>query len=172
MTERSSEGGIQPAHARAGKHREPIGRRPSRHRSASQRARKTDDLDLLIGKRLRERRILLAITQEDLARRIGLSFQQLQKYEVGENRISAARLFKLSEILEVPSSWAGASRDALRRPGSADEVARPASNRHLRTRPARAMRFRSCGRLAGQLARAAVGLAEHGRSPLPGRPDR
>ena len=42
---------------------------------------------------------------EDLARRIGLSFQQLQKYEVGENRISAARLFKLSEILEVPITW-------------------------------------------------------------------
>ena len=45
-----------------------------------------------------------AATRE-LARRIGLSFQQLQKYEVGENRISAARLFKLSEILAVPISW-------------------------------------------------------------------
>ncbi len=74
-------------------------------RPLSQRARKTDELDVLIGKRLRERRILLAITQEDLARRIGLSFQQLQKYEVGENRISAARLYKLSQILEVPISW-------------------------------------------------------------------
>ena len=105
MTERSSEGGIQPSLARAGKRREPIGRRPSRRGSPSQQARKTDDLDLLIGKRLRERRILLAVTQEDLARRIGLSFQQLQKYEVGENRISAARLFKLSEILEVPITW-------------------------------------------------------------------
>ena len=105
MTERSSEGSIQPALARAGKRREPVGRRASRRGSPSQRARKTDDLDLLIGKRLRERRILLAITQEDLARRIGLSFQQLQKYEVGENRISAARLFKLGEILEVPITW-------------------------------------------------------------------
>ena len=59
----------------------------------SQQARKTDDLDLLIGRRLRERRTLLAISQEELARRIGLSIQQLQKYEVGENRISAARLY-------------------------------------------------------------------------------
>ena len=76
-----------------------------RRQSPSQRARKTDDLDLLIGKRLRERRTLLAITQQDLARHIGLSFQQLRKYEIGENRISAARLFKLSEILEVPITW-------------------------------------------------------------------
>ena len=53
-------------------------------RQASQRARKADDLDLLIGSRLRRRRFLLAISQEELARRIGLSFQQLQKYEVGE----------------------------------------------------------------------------------------
>jgi ribosome-binding protein aMBF1 (putative translation factor) len=105
MTERSAEGGIQPALARAGKRREPIGQRPSRRGSPSQRARKTDDLDLLIGKRLRERRMLLTITQEDLARQIGLSFQQLQKYEVGENRISAARLFKLSQILAVPITW-------------------------------------------------------------------
>jgi transcriptional regulator with XRE-family HTH domain len=81
---------------------EPIGRNLGR---PSQQARKTDDLDLLIGRRLRERRILLAISQEELARRIGLSFQQLQKYEVGENRISAARLFKLSEMLAVPISW-------------------------------------------------------------------
>ncbi len=73
--------------------------------AASQKARKVDDLDLLIGKRLRERRTLLAITQEDLAHRIQLSPQQLHKYEIGENRISAARLFKLSKILEVPITW-------------------------------------------------------------------
>ena len=76
-----------------------------RRPAASQQARKVDDLDLLIGKRLRERRTLLAITQEDLAHRIQLSPQQLQKYEIGENRISAARLFKLSKILEVPITW-------------------------------------------------------------------
>jgi DNA-binding XRE family transcriptional regulator len=73
--------------------------------AVSQQARKSDDLDLLIGKRLRERRILLAITQEELAQRIQLSPQQLQKYEIGENRVSAARLFRLSQILEVPITW-------------------------------------------------------------------
>src|SRR5215831_13006386 len=90
MTGNPSEAGVQPRGRRAVKAVEPIGRNLVR---PSQQARKTDDLDLLIGRRLRERRILLAISQEELARRIGLSFQQLQKYEVGENRISAARLF-------------------------------------------------------------------------------
>jgi len=103
MTGNPSEAGVQPRGRRVAKAVEPTGRNLGR--PASQRARKTDDLDLLIGRRLRQRRILLAISQEELARRIGLSFQQLQKYEVGENRISAARLFKLSEILAVPISW-------------------------------------------------------------------
>src|SRR5262245_48979155 len=103
MTGNPSEAGVQPRGRRAVKAVEPTGRNLGR--PASQRTRKTDDLDLLIGRRLRQRRILLAISQEELARRIGLSFQQLQKYEVGENRISASRLFKLSEILAVPISW-------------------------------------------------------------------
>jgi ribosome-binding protein aMBF1 (putative translation factor) len=105
MTQSSSGDGIEPVLGRAIKRREPRNRGWARRASPSQRARRTDELDLLIGKRLRERRMLLAITQEELARRIGLSFQQLQKYEIGENRISAARLFKLSEILEVPITW-------------------------------------------------------------------
>ena len=103
MTGNPSETGVQPRGRRAAKAVEPTGR--NLVRPASQRARKTDDLDLLIGSRLRQRRILLAISQEELARRIGLSFQQLQKYEVGENRISAARLFKMSEMLAVPITW-------------------------------------------------------------------
>ena len=86
-----------------------IGKRRARRHTPSQDARKSDGLDLLIGRRLRERRTLLGISQEDLARRIGLSFQQLQKYETGENRISAARLFRLSLELEVPIAWFFAS---------------------------------------------------------------
>ena len=112
MTGNPSEAGVQPRGRRAVKAVEPTGRNLGR---PSQQARKTDDLDLLIGRRLRERRILLAISQEELARRIGLSFQQLQKYEVGENRISAARLFKLSEILAVPISWFFRPATGLRR---------------------------------------------------------
>ena len=74
-------------------------------RVASQEARKSDELDLVIGRRIRERRMLLAISQEDLAKKINLSFQQLQKYETGENRISATRLFRLAQVLEVPITW-------------------------------------------------------------------
>ena len=73
MTGNPSEAGVQPRGRRAVKAVEPTGRNLGR---PSQQARKTDDLDLLIGRRLRERRILLAISQDELARRIGLSFQQ------------------------------------------------------------------------------------------------
>ena len=71
----------------------------------SQRARKSDWIDVHIGVRLRKRRVLLGITQEALAQRVGISFQQMQKYETGENRISAARLFRLSQLLDVPVTW-------------------------------------------------------------------
>jgi DNA-binding XRE family transcriptional regulator len=76
-----------------------------REKVPSQRARKSDWIDIHIGVRLRQRRILLGITQEALAQRIGISFQQMQKYEIGENRISAARLFRLSQLLDVPVTW-------------------------------------------------------------------
>ena len=105
MNQYSSGDRVQPYPRDAGKEPEPRAREKLGRPAASQEARKTDDIDLLIGKRLRERRMLLAITQENLARRLHLSPQQLQKYETGENRISAARLFKLSKILEVSITW-------------------------------------------------------------------
>lgn len=49
--------------------------------------------------------MLFGLSQEELAGRIGISFQQLQKYETGENRISAARLFRLAGALDVPITW-------------------------------------------------------------------
>ena len=59
------------------------------------------DVDIYVGKRLRRRRRLLGLTQQDLASQVGVRFQQIQKYECGANRISAARLWQLSEALEV-----------------------------------------------------------------------
>ncbi len=59
------------------------------------------DIDLHLGKRLRARRRLLGWTQHQLAVMVGVRFQQIQKYECGANRISAARLWRMSEILEV-----------------------------------------------------------------------
>ena len=63
------------------------------------------DIDLHLGKRLRRRRRLLGLTQQQLANSVGIRFQQIQKYECGANRISAARLWQLSEALETPVGY-------------------------------------------------------------------
>ncbi|MGB3626594.1 MAG: helix-turn-helix transcriptional regulator [Henriciella sp.] len=59
-------------------------------------------IDRLIGQRLRWRRKELKWTQEQLGELLGLTFQQVQKYEKGVNRISAGRLYEISSVLEVP----------------------------------------------------------------------
>lgn len=64
-----------------------------------------NEMDVHVGKRLRVRRSLLGLSQEKLAESIGLTFQQIQKYERGTNRVSAGRLFELSKILDVPVSY-------------------------------------------------------------------
>lgn len=65
----------------------------------------TSEIDHHVGKRLRRRRRLLGLTQQQLADRVGVRFQQIQKYECGANRVSAARLFELSESLNVPVGY-------------------------------------------------------------------
>ena len=57
--------------------------------------------DLHVGQRLRLRRTLLGLSQEKLALSVGLTFQQVQKYERGTNRVSASRLYELAQALEV-----------------------------------------------------------------------
>ena len=59
-------------------------------------------IDVHIGSRIRLRRILLGMSQERLGEALGLTFQQVQKYESGVNRVSVARLIDLSRILDVP----------------------------------------------------------------------
>lgn len=63
------------------------------------------DIDLHLGRRLRRRRRLLGLTQQQLAVQVGLRFQQIQKYECGANRISAARLWQLAEALQSEVSY-------------------------------------------------------------------
>lgn len=63
------------------------------------------DIDLHLGRRLRRRRRLLGLTQQQLAVQVGIRFQQIQKYECGANRISAARLWQLAEALETPVAY-------------------------------------------------------------------
>jgi len=61
----------------------------------------TDATDLHVGKRLRRRRRLLGLTQQNLASMVGVRFQQIQKYECGANRITSSRLYDLSKALNV-----------------------------------------------------------------------
>ena len=63
------------------------------------------DIDLHLGRRLRRRRRLLGLTQQQLAVQVGIRFQQIQKYECGATRISAARLWQLAQALETPVSY-------------------------------------------------------------------
>nr|P15017.1 RecName: Full=Uncharacterized transcriptional regulator in ATPase CF(0) region; AltName: Full=URF4 [Rhodospirillum rubrum]AAA26459.1 pot. DNA-binding protein (URF4); putative [Rhodospirillum rubrum]CAA31250.1 ORF 4 (AA 1 - 108); homolog. to DNA-binding proteins [Rhodospirillum rubrum] len=62
-------------------------------------------VDAHVGQRVRQRRTALILDQETLARRIGVSFQQIQKYERGRNRISASRLYDIAKALAVPIDY-------------------------------------------------------------------
>ncbi|MCV0427249.1 MAG: helix-turn-helix domain-containing protein [Roseibium sp.] len=67
--------------------------------------KKADDVDVYVGKRIRARRINLGETQEGLGRKLGVSFQQIQKYERGANRVSASRLLTFAKVLSVPVTF-------------------------------------------------------------------
>ncbi|HAL07486.1 MAG TPA: XRE family transcriptional regulator [Brevundimonas sp.] len=79
------------------------------------------EIDLHLGRRLRRRRRLLGLTQQQLGDRVGVRFQQIQKYECGANRLSAARLWELAEALETPVTYFydGLSAEATALPVSA-----------------------------------------------------
>ena len=62
-------------------------------------------VDVFVGQKLRSRRSLIGVTQESLAEAAGITFQQVQKYEKGRNRLSASRLYQFSRVLEVPVSY-------------------------------------------------------------------
>ncbi len=64
-----------------------------------------DEIDVHLGRRLRRRRRLLGLTQQQLAGACGVRFQQIQKYECAANRMSAARLWQLADVLQVPVSY-------------------------------------------------------------------
>jgi transcriptional regulator with XRE-family HTH domain len=81
----------------------------------------SDEIDEHLGRRLRRRRRLLGLTQHQLADACGVRFQQIQKYECAANRMSAARVWQLSQVLEVPISYFyegfGSQRDSRPREG-------------------------------------------------------
>lgn len=67
--------------------------------------RQPNPIDIHVGGRLRMRRMLVGMSQEKLGESLGLTFQQVQKYEKGTNRIGASRLYKISQILSVPVNF-------------------------------------------------------------------
>ncbi|MCT4555445.1 MAG: helix-turn-helix domain-containing protein [Pelagimonas sp.] len=62
-------------------------------------------VDVHVGKRIRHRRWLVGMTQQQLAEHVGIKFQQIQKYETGANRVSASRLWDIADALDVPVSF-------------------------------------------------------------------
>lgn len=86
-------------------------------------------IDRIVGQRLRWRRRELRLTQEQLGERLGLTFQQVQKYEKGVNRVSAGRLFEMASQLSVPIAYFFEGADevvssqlAMRETGNAPEL--------------------------------------------------
>ena len=66
---------------------------------------KGTDVDRYVGSRIRERRVMLGLSQQQMAHLIGVTYQQAHKYERGINRISAGRLFEIARVLRVPVSY-------------------------------------------------------------------
>jgi transcriptional regulator with XRE-family HTH domain len=78
-------------------------------------------VDRHVGQRLRLRRQILDVSQMDLARRLGITFQQVQKYEKGANRISASRLVEIAAALEVPVTYFFDGLDGAHEGGGKDD---------------------------------------------------
>jgi transcriptional regulator with XRE-family HTH domain len=88
-----------------------VSRRPGR----TARDDGPDPIDRHVGKRVRRARLDAGLSQEELGRGVGVSFQAVQKYEQGENRVSASRLFRTAQLVDQPISFffEGLDRDAL-----------------------------------------------------------
>lgn len=87
--------------------------------------RATNAVDMRLGQRLRARRLELSMSQEQLAERLGLTFQQVQKYEKGINRVAASRLFEIAAALDAPVSHFFEGLSAVRPDGLAEDGPTP-----------------------------------------------
>ena len=99
---------------------QPPTRRPGRRKGD-----KPNPIDVHVGSRVRLRRNMLGLSQEKLGEAIGLTFQQVQKYERGANRIGASRLHDLSRVLDVPVSFFFDDMDPVRAPAIPAGFAEP-----------------------------------------------
>ena len=88
---------------------------------------KSHTVDVHVGARMRQRRSLLGMSQTAVGDAVGLTFQQIQKYERGANRIGASRLHDLSRVLDVPVSFFFDDMDPVRTPAIPAGFAEPAA---------------------------------------------
>jgi transcriptional regulator with XRE-family HTH domain len=97
-----------------------------------------NEVDMFVGQRLRELRMLAGLSQSDVAAALDLTFQQLQKYERGFNRVSASRLFKLSQFFRVPVSvfFEGLDERSTSAAGGGEQPAAEESETTLQSREA------------------------------------
>src|SRR5438046_3791390 len=78
----------------------------------SKRSNRTLEIEQHVGARIRQRRIMMGLTQQQLADLIGVTYQQAHKYERGINRVSAGRLFEVARVLSVPVAYLFEGLDA------------------------------------------------------------
>jgi transcriptional regulator with XRE-family HTH domain len=78
---------------------------PASGRAEDRQSARASLADRHVGTRIRERRVMLGLSQQQLAHMIGVTYQQAHKYERGLNRISAGRLYEIAQVLKVPVSW-------------------------------------------------------------------
>jgi len=84
----------------------PTAERPPVERATAERpGQRANAADRHVGARIRERRVMMGLSQQQLAKMIGVTYQQAHKYERGLNRISAGRIFEIGQVLNVPVSW-------------------------------------------------------------------
>src|SRR5215469_13542399 len=107
-------------------------------RRSRQKSDKPNPIDIHVGARVRLRRTLLGMSQEKLGEAIGLTFQQVQKYERGANRVGASRLYELARVLDVPVKFFFDDVDPVRAPaipgGFAEPPAEPFDTDPMRKR--------------------------------------
>jgi transcriptional regulator with XRE-family HTH domain len=89
---------------------------PNTDAKAARPANRANDTDRHCGARIRERRIMLGLSQQQMADLIGVTYQQAHKYERGINRISAGRLYEIAQVLGVPVSYFFEGLDSQRIP--------------------------------------------------------
>ena len=91
--------------------------------------KKSSRVDVLVGQNVRAHRMSIGMSQEELGRRLGITFQQVQKYEKGVNRVGSGRLYQIATIFEIPVSafFEGAETVKLTRPAKSANTAADAT---------------------------------------------